>query len=221
MIRPARSGRSVPLVAALSAAVVLTAAPAAFAKAPGDNGDVKVHRTTTAVSDERDDPMVCRFYLDAFQFDTIQQVSWSISQQPPTGRKKVLSGTLALANGTGHTVTLGLPNGHYDLTWRFAGEHGSAKHKVFMVSCPPPVSLPPGTTTTGGHVNHPGAPGGSSGTGGMTGVPVGAVGAGAGGASQGMPADRIAAVSVLLTAAAASGWTLLSRRRRTGGGITR
>lgn len=216
MIRSARSSRTLPLVAAVSAAVVLTAAPAAFAKAPGDNGDVKVHRTTTAVSDERDNPMVCRFYLDAFQFDTVQQVSWSISQQPPTGRRKVLSGTLPLANGTGHTVNLGLPNGHYDLTWKFKGEHGSAKHKVFFVSCPPSMSLPPGTTMTGGHVSHPGGPGGTPGR------PVGPVNAGGGGTSQGTPTGRIATASVLLSAAAVGGGSLLlRRRRRASGGVTR
>jgi len=214
MIRSARSSRTVPLVAVFSAAVVLTAAPAALAKAPGDNGDVKVHRTTTAVSDQRDNPMVCRFYLDAFQFDTVQQVSWSISQQPPTGHTLVLSGTLTLTNGTGHTVNMGLPNGHYKLTWKFTGEHGSAKHKVFFVSCPPSTSLPPGTTETGGHVSHPGGPSGP-------GVPVGAVEAGGGGASRGVPTGQIAVGSTLLAAGAVAGGSLLLRRRRVSGGTKR
>ncbi len=28
-----------------------------------------------------------------------------------------------------------LANGHYKLFWTFAGEHGSAMHKVFRVAC--------------------------------------------------------------------------------------
>ena len=104
--------------------------------APGDNGDVKIHASTTPVNDTRNDPKVCVFYLDAFNFDGLQQVSWTINQQPPTGTAQVLSGAITLdQNGNGHTGDMTLPNGHYKMTWTFVGEHGRAKFKVFMVDC--------------------------------------------------------------------------------------
>jgi len=104
--------------------------------APGDNGDVKIHASTTPVDDTRNDPKVCVFYLDAFNFDGLQQVSWKINQQPPTGTAQVLSGAITLdQNGNGHTGNMTLPDGHYKMTWTFVGEHGRAKFKVFMVDC--------------------------------------------------------------------------------------
>ncbi|MFC9330366.1 hypothetical protein [Kitasatospora sp. NPDC057015] len=123
-------------VGALTALLALGGAPAAVA-APGDNGDVKVHESTTAATDRRDEPQVCRFYLDAFDFDDLQRVSWTIDQQPPTGTRQVTAGVLALLNGAGQTQILSLPDGHYRVNWTFTGQQGGAKHKVFTVSCPP------------------------------------------------------------------------------------
>ncbi len=139
--------RRLPLLLAPLVALfcLIFAAPAAFA-APGDNGDVKVHASTTPVTDQRDDTHVCEFYLDAFNFDTVQQVSWSISQQPPTGRAQVLSGSLTLTDGTGHTAEMTLPAGHYKLTWTFAGEKGRAKSKVFWSTCAATPSPSPSQT---------------------------------------------------------------------------
>jgi len=116
--------------------------------APGDNGDVKIHNPTTSVTDERNEPHVCTFYLDAFNFDSVQSVSWSIEAWAPTGTKGTVvdSGTITLdSSGNGFTADQTLPNGHYKLFWTFAGEKGAAKHKVFWVSCPatPPTSPPP------------------------------------------------------------------------------
>ncbi len=111
--------------------------------APGDNGDVKIHASTTPVNDTRNEPKVCVFYLDAFNFDGLQEVSWTIDQQPPTGTKQVLSGSITLdQNGNGHTGDMTLPNGHYKLTWTFVGEKGKAKFKVFMVDCVKPSPSP-------------------------------------------------------------------------------
>jgi len=115
---------------------------------PGDNGDVKIHNPTTSVTDERNEPHVCTFYLDAFNFDSVQSVSWSIEAWAPTGTKGTVvdSGTITLdSSGNGFTADQTLPNGHYKLFWTFAGEKGAAKHKVFWVSCPatPPTSPPP------------------------------------------------------------------------------
>jgi hypothetical protein len=101
---------------------------------PGDNGDIKTHNLTTPVSDQRDEPKVCGFYLDAFNFDNQQSVDWKIVND--THGSTALSGAITLANGNGRTDDLSLPNGMYKVYWNFNGEHGSAKHKVFKVDCP-------------------------------------------------------------------------------------
>ncbi len=127
------------------------AAGAAPVSAPtGDNGTVKVHRTTTPADDPRNEPHVCGFYLVGFNFDPGQQVTWRIVAWPPTGDRTtvVLTNTLALgANGHGRTADLSLPDGHYKLYWNFVGENGSAKHKVFWVKCDPPSTSPPSSVT--------------------------------------------------------------------------
>jgi len=110
----------------------------------GDNGDVKIHNSGTAVTDQRNEPHVCVFYLDAFGFDSGQSVSWQIRSWPPTGSRSVVaSGSLILGSGgNGHTGNMSLQNGHYKLFWNFTGENGFAKQKVFWVKCPAPP--PPG-----------------------------------------------------------------------------
>ncbi|GEM_PF-2329031 len=103
-------------------------------KPAGDNGTVKTHKVTTPTSDIRDNPKVCAFYLDAFQFDGRQSVDWYIVKH--THGDKVLSGSIVLnSGGHGYTQNYTLPNGMYKLYWNFDGEHGSAKHKVFKVQC--------------------------------------------------------------------------------------
>jgi hypothetical protein len=113
----------------------------ASGKGNGDNGDVKIHNSTTAVTDHRNEPHVCLFYLDAFGFDSGQSVSWQIKSWPPTGSRSVVaSGALVLdSDGNGHTGDMSLQNGHYKLFWNFAGENGFAKQKVFWVTCPAPA----------------------------------------------------------------------------------
>ena len=138
---------------AATSAAVLFASQAAFATTPGDNGTVKVHDSTTPVTDIQNDPQdVCEFYLDGFGFDGAQSVTWQINSWPGTGNgTEVLNGTLAMdASGNGYTPDYSLPNGHYKLFWNFTGENGAAKQKVFWVKCPAPTpssSTPDGTTT--------------------------------------------------------------------------
>jgi hypothetical protein len=121
----------------------------------GDNGTVKIHRSTTPVDDRRNQPHVCSFYLDAFGFDPAQSVSWQIKSWPPTGDRTVAaSGVLSLdGNGAGRTADMGLPDGHYKLFWNFTGEKGFAKQKVFWVACgaptPPPTHHPKPTPSHG------------------------------------------------------------------------
>jgi hypothetical protein len=110
----------------------------------GDNGTVKIHRSTTPVADRRNQPHVCSFYLDAFGFDPAQSVSWQIKSWPPTGDRSVAaSGVLSLgSDGAGHTGDMTLPDGHYKLFWNFNGEKGFAKQKVFWVACGAPTPQP-------------------------------------------------------------------------------
>ena len=130
------------------------AAPPGHGKAPaavnGDNGTVKIHNSSTPVTDRRDEPHVCVFYLDAFGFDPGQSVSWQIRSWPPTGDRAVAGqGTLTLDSaGDGRTSDQALPNGHYKLFWTFTGEHGAAKQKVFWVSCPSSTPTPTPTPTS-------------------------------------------------------------------------
>ncbi|MFI1073856.1 LPXTG cell wall anchor domain-containing protein [Streptomyces puniciscabiei] len=129
--------RAGAVTAGVSAALFV--APAAHAAPPGDNGDVKIHKSATDEYDERNQPHVCSFYLDAFHFDGGQQVDWRIEVWAPTGGTKgatVKSGALSLdADGHGRTADMTLPDGHYKLFWNFVGEKGSAKHKVFWTNC--------------------------------------------------------------------------------------
>ncbi|MFD6550934.1 hypothetical protein [Streptomyces sp. NPDC058398] len=136
------------LVGLAVAGTALLGAPAAFA-APGDNGDVKVHDANTSFEDQRDDPKVCHFYLDGFNFDAGQRVTWSIAHQPGAAGDPVLTGTLSASQtGRAGTRIFTLPDGQYKLTWNFQGENGAGKSKVFKVDCP--VSAPTPTPTRGG-----------------------------------------------------------------------
>ncbi|WP_371651664.1 MULTISPECIES: hypothetical protein [unclassified Streptomyces] len=151
----------------------LAGAPAAHA-APGDNGDVKIHNLGTPFTDQRNEPKVCGFYLDAFNFDVAQGITWSIQTQPLRAGGATLNGAITLATGTGHTVPLTLPDGQYKLTWNITGGNGAGKHKVFKVDCAPVGTSSGGATggSTGGTGGPHGGPnaggGGLAGTDGFT-----------------------------------------------------
>ncbi|OIV38897.1 hypothetical protein BIV57_03830 [Mangrovactinospora gilvigrisea] len=170
MRRSARVAAVLPLAAGL-----VWAAPSAFAAAPGDNGDVKIHKDSTPPDDQRNEPHVCAFYLDGFNFDGSQKVDWRIAAWAPTGPKGevVKTGSLTLdAAGQGRTDVMTLPDGHYKLYWNFDGEHGRAKQKVFWVECgtsgggtttpSPSASATPPTTTPSTPAATPPAGGGTS-----------------------------------------------------------
>ncbi|MFF4344580.1 hypothetical protein ACFY00_32225 [Kitasatospora sp. NPDC001540] len=232
---PTSTGRRLrPLhAAALAGAAVLPLAVFALPAhaAPGDNGDVKIHDSTTAADSQNDDPKVCKFYLDGLNFDAGQSVTWHIDQQPPTGNAQVLSGVLVMPTGTARTTDQSLPDGHYKLFWNFTGENGAAKQKVFTVDCagassPPPSGSPspvgngggspspsPSTSPTGkggvggGSSPSPGRPG----PGGPSRTPHGGVAAGAGGSSQDLnPAE----VTVGAALVAGAGYLVVRRLRR-------
>ncbi|APE20690.1 MULTISPECIES: hypothetical protein [Streptomyces] len=203
----ARTAR--PLAATAAAALAfgglaLAGAPAAFA-APGDNGDVKIHKVGTPFDDQSNEPKVCKFYLAAFNFDSLQEVDWEITPQPPKADDPSLSGHITLGGtGKGHTGPLSLPSGQYKLVWTFEGENGAGKQKVFKVECPGDViTNPTNPPTTGGH--GPGKP------------PHGPVGAGGGGSAELAAEDSSAfgvGAAVAAGLAGTAGLVLIRRSRR-------
>lgn len=192
--------------------VAFGAAPAAVA-APGDNGDIKVHSITTPTTDQRNEPKVCRFYLAAFNFDTLQQVSWSIVPQPMQSGDATLQGNITLATGTGHTQELSLPDGMYKLTWTFEGASGAGKMKVFRVDCPPGGN-------GNGNDNGNGVPNGDGPGKGHHKHPHGGVGAGGGGMAEptggddGVGSTAFGVGSALAAGLAGAAGLILVRRRR-------
>ncbi|MGK5448471.1 LPXTG cell wall anchor domain-containing protein [Streptomyces radiopugnans] len=141
-------------VVTAAAAACLLLAPTSHAISPatkggnGDNGTVKIHDSKTGEEFRKNEPKVCEFYLDAFGFDAVQEVTWKIYQHPPTGRELAEEGSITLdGDGHGRTDDMTLPDGHYKLEWNFEGENGRAKHKVFWTDCEGPDT--PGETSGG------------------------------------------------------------------------
>ncbi|MEF9883389.1 LPXTG cell wall anchor domain-containing protein [Streptomyces sp. P9-A4] len=149
------------LVAAMAGSLAL--APVAFASngPKGDNGTVKIHDSKTGEEIKANEPKVCAFYLDAFNFDAQQKANWRIEAWANNDQEKgteVEKGSITLdAKGHGRTEDLKLADGQYKLFWNFDGENGKAKHKVFKVDCPDET---PGTETPGTPgTETPGTPG--------------------------------------------------------------
>ncbi|MFD4988764.1 hypothetical protein [Streptomyces sp. NPDC058374] len=131
---------SASLVRASAAAAVLAlggvslAGASAAVAAPGDSGDIRIHKAGTPAADSRDETKVCKFRLAADNFETVTSVSWTVAPQPPLPTKPTLTGTLALTSGKGGTSDHTLPEGQYRLSWTFPG--GVPKQKLFTVNCP-------------------------------------------------------------------------------------
>jgi MYXO-CTERM domain-containing protein len=108
----------------------------AFADPRGNNGDVKIHDADTPQADHRNEPHVCRFYIDGFNFDVGQSGTWAIAGQPPTAGNAGTSGSWGPADSAGNwrTGVMTLADGHYKLDVNTG--MGDGKHKVFWVECP-------------------------------------------------------------------------------------
>ncbi|MGW2641502.1 hypothetical protein [Streptomyces sp. NPDC001348] len=126
-----RLGAAVLTVASAAGATWL-ATPAAMAQ--GEAGDIRIHRVGVPFGVSKDDPVVCRFYLDAVNFDSLPSVAYIIQAQPPLPTSATVTGTIALGpgSGAGHTDPLGLADGQYRLTWT-AGN--TPREKIFRVDC--------------------------------------------------------------------------------------
>ncbi|MFE5713108.1 LPXTG cell wall anchor domain-containing protein [Streptomyces sp. NPDC056501] len=138
----------------MAGSLVLAPAASASEGPKGDNGTVKIHDSKTDEEIKANEPKVCEFYLDAFNFDATQKATWRIEAWANNDQEKgteVKDGSITLdAKGHGRTEDMTLADGQYKLFWNFDGENGKAKHKVFKVDCP--VGTPtetPGTETPG------------------------------------------------------------------------
>ncbi|SDP48769.1 hypothetical protein SAMN04487981_12438 [Streptomyces sp. cf386] len=127
----ARTGATVVLTALAVAGVSWVAAPTASAQ--GENGDIRIHREGVPYGVPKDDPVVCRFYLDAVNFDILASIAYTITPRPPLPAGATVTGAIQLAGGAGHTEVLGLADGQYTLTWVVTGI--PPKEKVFRVRC--------------------------------------------------------------------------------------
>ncbi|MFI0544763.1 hypothetical protein ACH3VS_38605 [Streptomyces sp. WSLK1-3] len=125
-----RAGATVVLTALAAAGASWVAAPTA--SAAGENGDIRIHRVGVPFGVSKDDPRVCKFYLDAVNFDRLTTIDYTITPQPPLPTAATVAGAIQLAGGAGHTDPLGVADGQYKITWT-AG--AAVKEKVFRVNC--------------------------------------------------------------------------------------
>ncbi|MER6980702.1 hypothetical protein ABT317_27970, partial [Streptomyces carpinensis] len=148
-----RIGAAAALTALTVAGATWLATP--VAKAVGEGGDIKIHRVGVPFGVSKDDPMVCRFYLDAVNFGDLTTVAYTIQAQPPLPTSATVSGTVALGlnTGAGHTDPLGLADGDYRLTWTI----GTApKAKIFRVNCRDDHERHDGREGPNGQIQDPG-----------------------------------------------------------------
>ncbi|MFB7460936.1 hypothetical protein ACIOC2_28665 [Streptomyces sp. NPDC088337] len=121
---------AVGLTALTAAGATWLVAPSAMAQ--GEAGDIKIHRVGVPFGVSKDDPVACRFYLDAVNFDVLPNVTYTIHAQPPLPNSATVTGAVALGGGAGHTEPLGLADGQYKLSWTI---DGTSKEKIFRVNC--------------------------------------------------------------------------------------
>ncbi|MCQ9133504.1 hypothetical protein [Streptomyces hilarionis] len=124
------------------AAAGFTCLAAPTAMAVGEAGDIRIHREQVPPGVSKDDPVACRFYLDAANFGELPTVGYTIKARPPAPDTATVTGNITLTDGAGHTDTLGLAEGSYTLEWTLpaaapgAPPAPSPKVKVFKISCP-------------------------------------------------------------------------------------
>ncbi|MDQ0580017.1 hypothetical protein [Streptomyces rishiriensis] len=122
------------------AAAGFTGLSAPSAVAVGEAGDIRIHREQVPPGVSKDDPVACRFYLDAANFGELPTVAYTIKARPPAPDTATVTGNITLTDGAGHTDTLGLAEGSYTLEWTLPAAPGvpavpSPKVKVFKINC--------------------------------------------------------------------------------------
>lgn len=118
------------------AGATLAGASAAYA-APGDSGNIDV-RSVGWNSRGHDGVEVCKFVLNASNFESFPAVPWTITAQPPTVPPgDTLQSTLPLVNGSARSQEYLLPEGTYQLVWIVPA---GPKQKSFRVDCSKPAN---------------------------------------------------------------------------------
>ena len=110
----------------------------AWADDKGNNGDIKIHDASTAQADNRNEPHVCTFYIDGFNFDKNSSGTWRIERWAPTGSGLVMQDKWSAdASGNWRSTTLSLADGHYKAFAKQTAPMtaGGEKQKVFWVDC--------------------------------------------------------------------------------------
>ena len=131
-------------LAVILGSTLLGAPSASAAKPPGDNGDVKIREVVDGkVSEQKhehaDDPKVCDFLIEAFNYDADTELLWDIVKGPGFKGDPVEDGSFTVDDkGFGRSEIIDdLADGQYKLNVTFEGQKSSdAKHKVFKIDCP-------------------------------------------------------------------------------------
>ncbi|MFJ9738691.1 hypothetical protein [Streptomyces sp. NPDC101166] len=220
MMLPSAAGTrlGVTALAVLGAAGATWLAAPTAAAAPGDGADIRIHSERAPHGVSKDDPVVCRFYLDAVNFGEVTTVAYTIEAQPPLPTAATVTGSITLAGGAGHTDTLGLADGQYRLTWTVVGGTGP-REKVFRVDCEEERKHSGNNGPQADRGQDPASPISDGGQGGhSSGGPKGGVHAGGGGLFDTMqaytPLSAAAAVGAAVVGGAA--YVRMSRRRSHG-----
>ncbi|MGV9942144.1 hypothetical protein [Streptomyces sp. NPDC003401] len=136
---PALGSRLGATALAVLAAAGFTCLSAPSATAVGEAGDIRIHREQVPPGVSKDDPVACRFYLDAVNFGELPTVAYTIRARPPAPDTATVTGNITLTGGAGHTDTLGLAEGSYTLEWTIAATGvpavPSPRVKVFKINC--------------------------------------------------------------------------------------
>jgi len=150
--RPRRiSFRFLGWLAVLAMVALAVLSPVSVA-ANGNNGTIKIHEQGTPAGTESNDPKVCVFNVEGFNFDSGQRGYLRFDVQGGDGPHGTAAGPFAWGPADSHgrydTQYFTLKPGHYKAT--LYGKKGStgalsdvkAKSKVFKVTCETPTQTP-------------------------------------------------------------------------------
>ncbi|MFK4148346.1 hypothetical protein [Streptomyces sp. NPDC004065] len=168
-----RAGAAAAVTALTAAGATWLAAPSAVAQT---NGDIRIHRVGVPFGVTKDDPLVCRFYLDATNFGADVSVTYRIEPQPPAPTGDGYNGSITLAGGVGQSEPLGLADGQYRLIFPNVpeGTVPPRREKIFRVNCHDENgrregAQGPGGQGPGGRIGDPGERGEAGDRGGRSG----------------------------------------------------
>jgi hypothetical protein len=135
--RSIRTGTQVAAAVAVAGAALGAAAPAALAV--GESGDIDVRSVSWHSRGDRNGVEVCKFVLVANNFETLESVTWTITEKPLGTPPNTLTATLPLVDGKARSQEYLLPEGTYKLQWPTGlTPVPPLKSKSFEVDCAQP-----------------------------------------------------------------------------------